>query len=176
MGEILSHFFCSLQILGVFRCVSVENERLVGRIRELVAPWCASRHVELVELEYHPSRSHSTLKFLLDTPAGITVEELKGASQAFGALLDEQDVIPGRFLLEVSSPGLDRRLKTMEDFERVVGRRVWIQMKESLEGAWEFRGEVVSVGDRLVTIKLDDGNKVRVPLESMGTARQEVVI
>jgi len=145
------------------------------QVQALVMPLLASRHVELVELAYRREGPQTVLRFLVDTAMGITVQQCSELNQAISALLDEHDVMAGhRYSLEVASPGLDRPLKTGHDFERVIGRRVWVQTSEPVAGSHELVGVVASVGDTVVTIRLDRGDTVRVPLGAMVRARQEI--
>lgn len=146
----------------------------MARVRPLVEPVLAARRVELVELTYRREGPRTVLRFLVDTAAGITVNECGALNQAIGALLDEHEVITEPYVLEVASPGLDRPLKTARDFERVIGRRVWMQLSEPVTGSHELTGTVASVGDDLVTVQLDRGDRVRVPLALMVRARQEI--
>ena len=149
-------------------------EPVMTRVRARIDPLLASRHIELVELTYRREGPQMVLRFLIDTAAGITVAECGELNRAIGAILDEHDVIPDRYTLEVASPGLDRSLKTPRDFERVIGRRVAIHLREPLDGRWELVGTVASVGDELVTITLDSTERMRVPLAAMASARQEI--
>ena len=152
------------------------------RVRQWTAPLFESRRVELVELTCRREGARVVLRFLVDTASGITVDQCSALSHAIGAVLDEHDCVEGSYLLEVASPGVDRPLKTGRDFERVIGRRVRIQMGEVLampqaaggRGAREVAGIVASVGDSIVTIRLDGGDLVRVPLAGVVSARQEV--
>jgi len=144
------------------------------RVAGLITPMLAARRVELVELTYHRAGPQAVLRLLVDTAAGITVQQCSELNRAIGAVLDEHDVIPEHYVLEVASPGLDRPLRSARDFERVIGRRVALQLAEPVAGLRELTGTVVSVGDELVTIQLDRGDSVRVPLQAITTARQAV--
>ena len=149
-------------------------EKVLAHVRTLVDPLLVARRVELVELTYRREGPQTVLRFLVDTAAGITVQECTALNQAIGALLDEHEVMTDPYCLEVSSPGLDRFLKTTWDFERVIGRRVKIHLRAPVDGLWEVIGVVASVGDELITIELDQGTRVRVPLLEMTSARQDV--
>lgn len=152
----------------------MESEAVIQRVRALIEPLLAARRVELVELTYRREGPRHVLRLLVDTAAGVTVEELSRLNQAIGALLDEHEALGERYLLEVCSPGLDRPLKTTRDFERVIGRRVWMVIREPIQGVGELVGMVVSVGDEIVTMQLDHGATVRVPLSNVLKAAQEI--
>ena len=163
-----AHFFYSVVVPTPFA------EQVLTQVRTVVDPVLAARHVELVELTYRREGAQTVLRFLVDTVSGITIEQCGELSRVIGALLDEHDLIGERYCLEVASPGLDRPLKTERDFERVLGRRVWIQTTEPVDGVWEIRGTVSGVSEALVTIQQDQGPKVRVPLRLVSRARQEI--
>ena len=144
------------------------------RVRTLIEPLLAARRVELVELTYRWEGPRTVLRFLVDTAAGITVQELSSLNQAIGALLDEHEVMGERYLLEVCSPGLDRPLKTIRDFERVIGRRVWMELAQPVAGRREIIGRLIGVGEDLITLELDTGEKVRITRGGIVRSRQEI--
>ena len=150
------------------------DEAIRARVAGLIAPMLAARRVEPVELTYRRAGPQAVLRLLVDTAAGITVQACTELSRAIGAVLDEHDAIPERYVLEVASPGLDRPLRSGRDFERVIGRRVALQLSEPVAGLRELAGTVVSVGDALVTVRLDRGDALRVPLRAITTARQDI--
>lgn len=151
-----------------------EITSVLDKVRALVDPVLAARRIELVELTYRRQGPGTVLRFLVDTASGITIEECGALNQTIGAILDEHDVIPERYTLEVASPGLDRPLKSARDFERVIGRRVVLHLREPLGGAVELVGTLASVGDELVTLVLDSTERLRVPLASIARAQQEI--
>lgn len=147
---------------------------MVNRIRELIQPLLAGRGVELVDLVCHPGGGRLTLRLLVDTARGITLDELSGLNRSIGALIEEHDLIPDRYLLEVSSPGLDRPLKTTADFERVIGRRVRVTTSVPVADRNEHHGEVLSAGEEAVMLRMDSGEKRQVPLSQIAHAVQDV--
>ncbi len=152
----------------------MEEETIVNRVKELVQPLLASRQAELVELTYRHEGARGFLRFLVDTPPGIRMDQLSGLNQAIGAVLDEHDLIPEPYTLEVSSPGLDRPLKAPIDFERVIGRRLRVLMSAPVESRWEVSGELAGVNEEAIVLKTDIGEKIRIPLSSILKAAQEV--
>lgn len=149
---------------------------ILNRVQELIRPLLVSRGVELVEFTCHPGGGRLTLRFLVDTARGMTLNELSGLNHSIGAVLEEHDVIPDRYLLEVSSPGLDRPLKRVADFERVIGRRVKVTTSASVADRHEHRGEVLGANEEAVMLRLDSGEKRQVPLSLIAHAVQEIEI
>lgn len=147
---------------------------ILARVGELTEPLLASRSVELVELTCRPQGGGLVLKFLVDTARGIRVEELSALNRAIGAVLDEHDAVPERYTLEVSSPGLDRPLRSGRDFERVIGRRVRVLTSLPVNDRREHHGDVLGASDEVVTLKGDSGEKVQIPLSQIAHAVREV--
>lgn len=147
---------------------------ILDRVRELTQPLLASRQMELVELTCRPQGGGWVLRFLVDTVAGVRVGDLSSLNRSIGAILEEHDVVPERYTLEVSSPGLDRPLKSGRDFERVIGRRVKVLTSAPVNDRQEHHGSVLGAGDEVVSLKTDSGEKVLIPLAQIIHAVQEV--
>ena len=147
---------------------------MINRIRELAGPLLAGRHAELVELTCRFEGSRTLLRFLVDTAGGIHLNELNELNRAIGALIDEHELIPSSYTLEVSSPGLDRPLKTPLDFERVIGRRLKVSTLVPIRSRQEFSGELVSAGEESIFVRLDTGDKVQIQLSEIARATQEI--
>lgn len=109
-------------------------------IERLLGPVVEDLGYELVELQLRPEAGHLVLRLLVDRPGGITVEECARLSREVGPHLDVADLIPRRYVLEVSSPGVRRPLKRPEDFERFRGERVEVHTIELLDARKTFRG------------------------------------
>lgn len=155
----------------------MEEEILVDKVRQLIRPLLDSRHVELVELICRNAGPRVLVRCLVDTVKGITLQELSFLSQAIGAVLEEHDVIPSAYWLEVNSPGLDRPLKSPADFERVIGRRIRVSAAVTLlDGQRETVGELLSAGEVFIVVKVDTGEKVQIFLADIAKAVQEVRI
>ena len=150
------------------------QEEVINRVRELIAPILSGRQVELVELTCRRGGGKLLLRCLVDTASGITLEDLSTLNRAIGAVLDEHDAVPERYLLEVSSPGLDRPLKSPTDFERVVGRRVRVITSVPVALRQEHIGELLSTGEEAIVLRLDSGDKVQILLSQILRAVQEI--
>jgi ribosome maturation factor RimP len=129
-----------------------------------------------VEINYRFEGGRVVLRLLVDTASGVTLDELSGLNRSIGALLDEHDVIPERYVLEVSSPGLDRPLKTPADFERVIGRRLKVNLTVPLNDRQEYAGELLNANEEAIVLKMDTGDKLRILLADIARAVQEVRI
>jgi ribosome maturation factor RimP len=153
---------------------SMHQEQLLQQIRQLIEPVLRGRQMELVDLSCHFGSGRTIIRCLVDTARGITLDELSSANRVIGALLDEHDLIPERYLLEVSSPGLDRPLKNTADFERVIGRRIRVVTSVPVDAKQEHSGELLGANDEAIVLKLDSGDKLQIVLSHIAHAVQEI--
>ncbi len=150
------------------------TEEIRQKVEELVQPLAAAQGVELVDAELlRPRRGRSVLRLFLDRPGGITLEEIARISRVVGDLLDVHDLIPESYLLEVSSPGLTRRLKKPADYQRFAGRLVRITTRSAREGRQVFRGILQGLEGDQVCIK-EGGDVYRFPLAEIARARLDI--
>jgi len=137
------------------------DEQRVHDIAERVA---ASSGLELVEVELRGSGKSRMLRVFLDKPAGVTHEDCARFSREFGTILDVEDVMPGgSYVLEVSSPGLDRKLSRAADFERFTGSKVKLMTREPVNGNRHFEGRLESFRDGRLTLDLSEARRKHRP-------------
>jgi ribosome maturation factor RimP len=143
------------------------------RLFALIEPLLAQLGYELVELEYASARAHATLRIYIDTLArsdAVTLDDCERASREISALLDVEDPIPVAYTLEVSSPGFNRVLRTRSHFDRFVGSRVFVELKEPRDGRRRYTGTLKSVADEGIELEVDR-QSVSVPFGEIGKAR-----
>ena len=140
-------------------------------LSELLVPAITDLGRELVGIEYSPNAAGSVLRVYIDEPErGVTIEDCERASREISALLDVNDPVAGRYTLEVSSPGLERPLFTLEHFARFVGAQVKINVNLPLDGRRRFQGAISAVeGDRIVLDQ--DGTPVAIVHANIAKAR-----
>ena len=120
-------------------------------IHDLIQPVVAALGCELWGIERLSMGRHSTLKIYIDRSDGVDVDDCARVSQQVSSLLDVEDPFSGKYTLEVSSPGLDRRLFTLEQYEAFVGEDLNLKLKRPYEGKRKFRGQLRGVeGDEVV--------------------------
>ena len=129
---------------------------LLERIREIVDQVATSEGMELVDVELCGRGPSATLRIFLDKPAGITHKDCQVVSQQVGALLDVEDMIGDRYTLEVSSPGLERKLVKPADYQRFAGRRINLALKVAREGRRHFRGLLLGIEQETVRVDIGD--------------------
>jgi len=134
------------------------HEDLLGRLRELASGVVSSLGLELVELSLHGSSANRTLRLDIDRagPLGVNLEDCQRVSGALGEALDAGDVIDARYVLQVSSPGLDRPLRTVDDYRRTTGRRVVVKTRVPILGRTAFRGVLLESSGGALRIDDDD--------------------
>jgi ribosome maturation factor RimP len=140
------------------------------QLMALVEPLLGQLGYELVELEYVPGRARSVLRVFIDQPAGVGLDDCERVSHELSGLLDVQDPVPGAYTLEVSSPGLDRVLRTPAHFARFVGDRVWMELKFARDGRRRYTGQLMRSDEQAVELNVD-GAMVRVPFDEISRAR-----
>ncbi len=137
----------------------------------LLAPAIADLGLELVGIEFIPNSGGGLLRVYIDEPQrGVTIDDCERASREISALLDVHDPIPGRYTLEVSSPGLERPLFTPEHFARFVGQPVRIGVNLPVGGRRRFQGAIVAVDADRVTVE-QDGVPVEIAHANIAKAR-----
>src|SRR5271167_574731 len=128
---------------------------LRDKLMALAEPLLAQLGYELVELEYAPGRAHAVLRLFIDRPQGVGIEDCERVSHEFSALLDVTDPVPTGYTLEVSSPGLDRVLRTPAHFQRFVGERVWLELRIARDGRRRYTGELAALGPEGIELTVD---------------------
>ena len=143
---------------------------VVSTIEEIVAPVILDLGLELVDIQYIREGGNWYLRVFIDKPGGIGLEDCQLVSERIDPLLDEKDPIPQSYLLEVSSPGLERPLKKMADFERFTGERIKLTTFVPVEGKRKFMGKLVHASNHSVTLEFE-GQNVVIPMDSVASAR-----
>ena len=137
-------------------------------IRLLTGP-VESLGYELVDLDLSRG-GRGLLRVYIDLPGGINVDDCARVSRQLSAFLDVEDPIPGSYTLEVSSPGVDRRLRTIEHFRRFAGHEVKVELKSPKDGCRKLRGELTAIGDDDITLDVD-GAEWRLPVTDIAQAK-----
>ena len=128
------------------------KEEYEQKAEALLSPIVESNGFELVDVEYVKEAGNWYLRGYIDKPGGITVNDCETVSRAFSDRLDEDDFIEDSYIMEISSPGLDRPLKKEKDFARSIGKLVEIRTYRPIEKQKEFCGELTAYDNNSVTI------------------------
>ncbi len=128
----------------------------IRKVTESVTPVLDEMGFELVDIEYLSQYGRWVLRIYADKEGGITLDECARVSREVGNLLDVKDIIPNEYVLEVSSPGLNRPLKKEKDFERAIGKNVKIKMFAPINGRRRFAGYLKKVVQGTVYLEIDN--------------------
>ncbi len=127
----------------------------IDRVREVAERVAASMGLEVVEVEFRGGGKARMLRITIDKPEGVTHEDCANVSRDVGTILDVEDVVPGgSYLLEVTSPGLDRKLSRPADFERFTGSLAKVTTREPVNGNRHFEGRIQNFQDGRITLEL----------------------
>jgi ribosome maturation factor RimP len=142
-----------------------------GRVSAIAARVADSTGLELILTEFGRAGRRLLVRMTIDRAGGVTIDDCAEFSRRVGAVLEAEDPIPSAYSLEVSSPGLDRRLVSAADFERFTGRRAKISLREPLAGRRNFQGVLRGVEANRVQVEIEGGEMAHLPLESVDVAR-----
>jgi ribosome maturation factor RimP len=146
------------------------RESLEAKIAALADQVAAAMGFEVVLIEIKGGGSRSIVRTFIDKPGGITLDDCERFSKRFSLLLDVEDWIPFSYILEVSSPGLDRPLVKEADFQRFAGRNAKIRTRLPLEGQRSFKGKILGVGQGRVSMELAQGKQVEIAVTDIEKA------
>ncbi|MEN2766411.1 ribosome maturation factor RimP [Ornithinibacillus xuwenensis] len=155
------------------------SSQVVKTTEELVQPILEKKNLELVDIEYVKEGKNWFLRVYIDKEGGIDISECGEVSEHLSEKLDEVDPIPEAYFLEVSSPGVERPLKTAEDFTKSVNKNVYVKLFEPINGEKVYEGILVDFSNNTVTIeyKLKTQKKqVEIPFDKIAKARIAVVL
>ncbi len=144
------------------------------RIAKLVQPVAEEQGVRIVDIEMAGSTRRPTVRLFIDRTGGVTLDDCERFSRAVSALLDVEDVIPFSYVLEVSSPGLDRPLRNKGDFESAVGKLARVVTKEGIGNRTFFVGRIKEVKGHSVRLLVENNQEVEIPFEGIAKARLEI--
>jgi len=148
------------------------HPHILEEIRRLLAGVLEREGMELVDLKGDQRGKTLSIKLFMDKPGGVTVEDCAHIAKEAMDVLDMENVSEGAYSLEVSSPGIDRPLRSKRDFERAQGRKVRLTMEQGIKPS-AIRGRLIKVQDHYLTLEME-GKPVEVPLGDVREGKMEV--
>ncbi|HMB86545.1 MAG TPA: ribosome maturation factor RimP [Methylomirabilota bacterium] len=152
----------------------VDDAQWLDRIEAVVAPVLASRGLDLVDTEWHREGRRWVLRFFVDKPGGVGIQDCQSFSREAGDVLDVSGLVEPSYDLEVSSPGLDRVLKKDRELRWAVGRNVHCWVGEPVDGRTEFAGRLVDVSPAALMLEEGAGTRREVPRRLVTKARLQL--
>jgi ribosome maturation factor RimP len=166
----------------------MKDESIRERITELARGIAEDEGYELVDVTVHGAGRRSLVRIAIDKEGGVTIADCERMSRGLGALLDVEDPINTGYTLEVSSPGLDRPLTTMRDFERTAGKLARVVTNEKIGAETIFVGRVIDTGPGWIRLRIENKPMVKgvrrktpeepvdvfIPFEKIAKARLEI--
>jgi ribosome maturation factor RimP len=147
------------------------REAVASKIEEIAQRVAESEGMELVEVEVKGGGGQRMVRISIDKPEGISHADCELVSQQVGTILDVEDVVPGgRYTLEVSSPGVERKLLKARDYQRFQGKKIKVTLRDAIEGRRHWEGTLAGFENDAVTLETEPGKTVQFPLEQVQKA------
>lgn len=147
------------------------KEAIVEKVTEIARRVAAPEGLEVVEIQLAGGGSSRLLRIYIDKPGGVTHGDCEFVSQNVGTILDVEDVMPGgSYTLEVSSPGVERKLTLPKDFERFKGKKAKVILREPVENQRRWEGVLAGVDEGMVTLEVGPARSVRFDLSKIERA------
>ena len=150
-------------------------EDVVGRVKVLIDGYLEQNGIELVEITYKRREGGMTLRILVDTAEGVTIAECEALNNYLSDCLDRDNVLGEHYLLEVSSPGLDRPIKTDRDFERAMGKALEVSTYQHVDDRKHHDGKLIGMDKDKIVLEAD-GTSTVIPRAAIAMARLKIEI
>jgi ribosome maturation factor RimP len=151
-------------------------EKLKVEIRKIIEPVINALGIEIDHIELNRMGRKALLRVFIEKEEGVSIDDCELVSREIEAVLDVEDPIPYSYILEVSSPGLDRPLNNPEDFKKYSGRTIRVVTHGPIEKQTFFIGKLIEAGDAEIVVLLPNSRKVSIAYENISRARLEVEI
>jgi len=153
----------------------MNRDDLIYKIKKIIFPIVNIEGFELVDLQFSKGGKNFFLRIFIDKKdGGVTLDDCQNISTQVGAILDVEDLIDRRYILEVSSPGLDRPLKKKEDYIRYKGRIVKLNTINFYNNKKNFIGKIINFKNDILTLKIKNDGIINIPYNQIAKARLEV--
>ncbi len=152
---------------------TVVSNEIAERVRRIADPILTSEGMELVAVEYRREARGWVLRLTIDKETGVTLDDCSRISQAVGRELDIEDFISAPYVLEVSSPGLTRPLKTEKDFLKRRNRLIRVRTVDPINGRQQFKGRLLGVSNEEIDLEEEEG-MIQIPLAKIARANLEI--
>jgi ribosome maturation factor RimP len=150
----------------------MEQSGLTEKIASLGERAALGTGIEIAETQVRGAGNARLVRVYIDKPQGVTHGDCELISEKLGKLLDEEDIVPdGSYTLEVSSPGIERKLSKARDFERVVGRKIWLAFERPGESRTSLEGTLANFANGTLELEVASDKTIQIPLELVQKAK-----
>jgi len=152
-------------------------EALNLRVQEVAAPILQSHGLELVEALCVGQGARTVVRVFIDKPGGISLTDCEQAHRSLSPALDVIDPFPHAYTLEISSPGLDRPLRSAQDYRRLIGQPITLKLRQPIQAQWRLEGTVLDVDDHAVTLSVPQkktAETMRIEFDHIALARRKI--
>jgi ribosome maturation factor RimP len=147
------------------------REAITEKVQQIAERVGSREGIEIVDVQLLGGGGSRVLRIFIDKPQGVTHADCEFISQQVGTILDVEDVVPGlRYTLQVSSPGVERKLTKPREFERFVGQKVKVVLRQPVENQRHWVGALTSFAEGIITLEPSPGRSVQFPLEQVEKA------
>ncbi|MBV8843114.1 MAG: ribosome maturation factor RimP [Bryobacterales bacterium] len=148
-----------------------DRTAVVEKIREIAERVAAREGMEIVEVQFLGGGASRLVRIYIDKPQGVTHADCEFISQNVGAILDVEDAVPGgAYTLEVSSPGVERKLTKPQEFERFSGQKIKVVLRQAVEGQRHWAGLLKGIAEGTITLEPSPGKRLQFPLDQVEKA------
>lgn len=143
----------------------------IEKIREIAERVAGREGMEIVDVHLLGGGASRVLRIVIDKPQGVSHADCEFISQNVGTILDVEDAVPGgSYTLEVSSPGVERKLSKPQEFERFSGRKIKVVLRQAVEGQRHWAGLLKGIAEGIITLEPSPGKSLRFPLDQVEKA------
>jgi len=142
---------------------------VIDHVIRIAEPLLNKMGFELIDVEYVTEHGRRILRFYVDKDGGITLDDCAMVSRQFAGVIEEEDIFQHEYVLEVSSPGLNRRLKREKDFLKVIGKKIKAEMIVPIKGRRKFTGYLRGVEDGILSLEIES-EPILLPLQDIAKA------
>lgn len=147
---------------------------LTAKLREIISGVVEKQSLELVKVDFIGTPKKPTLRVFIDKPKGISHADCVNVSRAIEEVLDAREIISDAYILEVSSPGLERELYSLQDFQRFAGNLAKVKTKKPIDGQKNFSGRIIGIEGEMILFQDKTNGEVRFTFEEVVKANLEV--
>jgi ribosome maturation factor RimP len=159
-------FYCCKELLP-----GMSKEAIVEKITEIAERVAAPEDIEIVDVQLLGGGKARLLRIFIDKPQGVTHGDCEFISHNVGTILDVEDVVPGdSYTLEVSSPGLERKLSRPKDFERFLGHKAKVVLRQPVDNQRSWEGKLAGFSDGVIALEPGNGKLIHFPLAQVEKA------